>query len=281
MGDIRLLVIDLDGTVVGASNQLSLAVKQAIATAQAQGIAVAIATGRMYRSALRFHQELHLTLPLMSYQGAFVKDPATDTLLRHWAVPQEIGEYLLDFYEQDEWRDRLSVHFYINDQLYVRAINEETQRYSERSGIEAIAVGDLRSLLRRHNPNPPGEITKVLAQSPEVDLIDQLWGSLRRRYSATELYTTKSVDIFLEATHPEVNKGAAVRYLAEEELGIQAENVMAIGDNLNDLEMLQYAGLGIAMGSAPDAVKAVAQWVAADVEADGAAIAIQKFLLSA
>jgi hydroxymethylpyrimidine pyrophosphatase-like HAD family hydrolase len=77
-----------------------------------------------------------------------------------------------------------------------------------------------------------------------------------------------------------VNKGVAVRYLAEEMLGLQPMNVMTIGDNFNDLEMIEYAGIGVAMGNAPEAIQAIAQWVAPSVEADGAAVAIEKFLLS-
>jgi len=272
MGDIRLLVVDLDGTVVGRSNQIEAEVLETIQAVQERGIAVAIATGRMYQSALRFHRAIASPLPLMAYQGAWIQDPSTDQIHRHLTIPAEFARQLLDFYEQPELRDRISIHFYIDDQLYVRDILEETQRYAERSSVTAHAVGDLRSLL---TVDP----TKVLVQSVDVDLIDQLWYLLKQRYTPTELYITKSVDIFLEATHPQVNKGAAVRYVAEELMGLSPENVMAIGDNLNDLEMLKYAGLGIAMGDAPEAVKQVAQWVAPNVEAGGAATAMKKFLL--
>lgn len=271
-GEIRLLVVDLDGTVVGASNQISARVKQAVQAVQAQGIPVAIATGRMYQSARRFHVDLGSTLPLMSYQGALIKDPADDTLHRHWHLPRVYAQQLLEFYEQPALRDDVSVHFYIDDQLYVREITAETEAYAERSSIEPIAVGDLRTLL-------DADLTKILAQSSNVALIDDLLEKLRQRYAPTELYLTKSVDIFLEATHPEVNKGNAVRYLAENILGLCADQVMAIGDNFNDFEMLQYAGIGVAMGNAPEGVQAIANWVAPSVEEDGAAIAIEKFIL--
>jgi Cof subfamily protein (haloacid dehalogenase superfamily) len=135
-------------------------------------------------------------------------------------------------------------------------------------------VGDLRKVLHL-------EPTKILALSEDHSLIDNLLTSLRQRYTPAELYFTKSVATFFEATNPLVNKGTAVRYLAEEVLGLQAENVMAIGDNFNDVEMLQYAGVGVAMGNAPEGVQAIADWVAPDVEEDGVAIAIQKFLLKA
>lgn len=270
--DIKLLVLDIDGTIAGHSNTISTGVKQAIVAAQTKGIQVAIATGRMYRSALRFHQEIGSTLPLMAYQGAWIQDPITQKIYRHWPVSREIAYQLLDYFEQPELRSLLSVHFYINDQLYVRELTRETKIYAERSGITPIPVGDLRQALTN-------EPTKILALCDDTDVIDQLLGNLRRQYTPAELYLTTSVATFFEATNASVSKGTAVRYLAEELLGLQTANVMAIGDNFNDLEMLEYVGLGVAMGNAPAGVQAIAQWVAPSVEEDGAAVAIEKFLL--
>ena len=270
--DIKLLVLDIDGTIAGHSNTISTGVKQAIIAAQARGIQVAIATGRMYRSALHFHQDIGSTLPLMAYQGAWIQDPITQKIHRHWVVSREIAHQLIDYFEQPELRSLLSVHFYINDQLYVRELTRETQIYAERSGITPIPVGDLRQALTN-------EPTKILALCDDTDVIDKLLGNLRRQYTPAELYLTTSVATFFEATNASVNKGTAVRYLAEELLGLQLANVMAIGDNFNDVEMLEYVGLGVAMGNAPAAVQAIAKWVAPSVEEDGAAVAIEKFLL--
>lgn len=270
--DIQLLVLDIDGTIAGKSNDIREPVKRTIAAAQAKGIQVAIATGRMYRSALRFHQTLNSSLPLICYQGAYIKDPATEQILKHLPVAKETALQLLDHFEEPELRALLSVHFYINDRLHVREITHATQLYSERSGIEPIAVGDLRSTLHT-------EPTKILALCESPTVIDHLLSNLRQRYTPAELYLTTSVATFFEATHPAANKGAAVRYLAEELLGLQAKNVMVIGDNFNDFEMIGYAGLGVAMGDAPDAVQAVANWVAPSVEEDGVAAAIEEFLL--
>ncbi len=270
--DIQLLVLDIDGTIAGRSNDIREPVKQAIRSARTKGIQVAIATGRMYCSALRFHEAVGSTLPLLAYQGAWIQDPATQQLYRHLPLSRTSAEQLLDYFESEALRSLLSVHFYINDQLYVREITNETKIYAQRANIQPQAVGDLRKVVA-------SEPTKILALSDDTAIIDQLWGSLRQHYTPAELYLTKSVATFFEATHPAVNKGAAVRYLAEELLGLEARNVMAIGDNFNDLEMLQYAGLGIAMGNAPAAVQEVAQWVAPSVEEDGAATAIEAFVL--
>lgn len=270
--DIRLIVVDLDGTTVGETNQIDPIVMQAVQAAQAKGVKVAIATGRMYRSALHFHQELGSTLPLMSYQGAFIKDPTTEKIHQNLTVSSPRAEQLLDYFEHPDLRHKISVHFYINDELYVREITDGTKEYVQRSLIQPIPVGDLRKTLAT-------EPTKVLALCDDPTLIDALLLDLQSRYSPEEFYFTKSVATFLEATHPKVNKGAAVRYVAEDLLGLHPAQVMTLGDNFNDLEMLQYAGIGVAMGDAPDDVKAIADWVAPSVAENGAAVAIAKFVL--
>lgn len=269
--NIELLVLDIDGTIAGESNEINPGVKEAIAKVKAQGIKVAIATGRMYCSALRFHQAIQSDLPLIVYQGAWIQDPITQVRHRHLPLSLESAHQLLDYFEQPALRDLISVHLYINDRLYVREIANETEAYTMRSSVKAHPVGDLRQALTT-------EPTKLLALSDDIELIDNIWGTLRKRYTPAELYLTKSVATFFEATNPLVNKGTAVRYLAEEYLGIKPENVMAIGDNFNDLEMLEYAGIGVAMGSAPAGVQAIADWVAPTVEEDGAIAAIEKFL---
>jgi Cof subfamily protein (haloacid dehalogenase superfamily) len=272
--DIKLLVLDIDGTIAGKSNNLSPRVKEAIAATQAKGIQVAIATGRMYRSALRFYQQIDSQLPLIAYQGAWIQDPNTGKVHRHVPIKREIAWELLNYFEKPQWQWDLplSVHFYINDELYVREITKETQDYGDRSNITPIAVGDLRKTLQ--------EPTKILALCDDANLIQKLLENVRQHYSTEELYITTSVPTFFEATNPQVNKGIGVRYLAEDLMGLDRNNVMAIGDNFNDLEMLEYGGIGVAMGEAPEDVKQIADWVTTGVEEDGAAVAIEKFLLS-
>jgi len=274
--DIRLLVLDIDGTLAGESNQINAPVLEAIGQVQQRGVAVAIATGRMYQSALRFHQAVGSTLPLMAYQGAFIKDPHTDTLHRHTPLPRRLALEILAYLAPMEARNDLSIHLYIDDQLHVRAVIDDTKAYAERSGIEPIAAGDLATLLV---DAPTLETTKLLTLSDQTDLLSDILSHLGQRYPLEDLYLTRSVEYFVEATHPQANKGEAVRFVAEDLLGLKPDQVMTIGDNYNDLEMLRYAGLGVAMGDAPDPVKRGADWVAPGVEADGVAVALREFLL--
>jgi Cof subfamily protein (haloacid dehalogenase superfamily) len=270
---IRLVVLDIDGTISGIGNDISPAVREVVQAVRQKGIQVAIATGRMFHSALRFHQTLQLDLPLMAYQGALIQDPLSGTVHRHWTLDAAKALHLLDYFEEVDFKHHLSVHAYVNDRLYVRALTPETAEYCERTGVAAIPVGDLRPLIQEQQP------TKLLALSESADHIDVLYTHLRSQYSPAELYLTKSIATFFEATNPLVNKGTAVRYVAEDLLGLRPEQALTIGDNFNDLEMLEYAGIGIAMGSAPLPVQAVADWVAPDVEQDGAAIALEQILL--
>jgi Cof subfamily protein (haloacid dehalogenase superfamily) len=274
--DIRLLVLDIDGTLAGESNQISPRVLTAIEAVQRRGIAVAIATGRMYQSALRFHQAVGSTLPLMAYQGAFIKCPRTDTLHRHTPLPRALALDLLAYLAPMEAQQDLSIHLYIDDQLHVRAVIEDTQAYAERSGVAPLAVGDLATLMQRQGHL---ETTKLLALSGNTSLIGQILADLEQRYTSDDLYLTRSVDYFVEATHSLANKGEAVRFVAEELLDLKPDQVMTVGDNFNDLEMLRYAGLGVAMGDAPLPVQQAADWVAPGVEEDGVAVAIEQFLL--
>ncbi|MEO1352963.1 MAG: Cof-type HAD-IIB family hydrolase [Cyanobacteria bacterium J06635_15] len=272
---IKLLVLDIDGTLAGESNQVEAPVIEAIRAVQAKGIQVAIATGRMYGSALRFHQAVGSTLPLMAYQGAYIKDPLTQTLYRHTPLPRNYALALLAELTPMELDQQLSIHLYIDDRLHVREIIEDTKDYAARSQVDPVAAGDLSTFL---NTNAAIQTTKLLALSAEPALVTTLLNQLRQLYPPSELYFTSSTTNFFEVTHPQANKGAAVKYIAEELLDLRADQVMTVGDNFNDLEMLQYAGIGVAMGDAPDGVKTAADWVAPSVEDHGVAAAIEEFL---
>ncbi len=276
--DIKLVVLDIDGTISGDANQVNDAVKQAVKAAQSKGVKVAIATGRMYRSALRFHEAIGSDMPLISYQGAFIKDPQTQELVGHWPVEIEQALSLLDDLGEFAIHDQLSIHIYVNDELYVRKMTEQTAAYAERSKVGVNVVGDLREFLTsKTTQHPP---TKILALSDTAELVNEMLRVFKDRYTPQQLYLTKSVATFFEATNPIANKGTAVKHLAENILGFDRSQVLAIGDNFNDLEMIEYAGIGVAMQNSPKGLQPLADWVAPSVEDDGAAVAIEKFVLS-
>lgn len=270
--DIHLLVLDLDGTIVGSSNSVNDSVKETIAQVKSKGIEVVLATGRMYKSAKLFHEYLNLSTPIIAYNGAWLQDPLQEKLLKYQPVTPDIARELIDYYEQSHLLSEINVHFYHQDRLYVRQMTSESESYARRSSVVANYHKNFRTLTQ---VSP----TKLLAYSSNVQLIAEITQDLQKIHSSEKIYITQSAETLIEANHPNATKGKTTRYLAEKIMGMTSNNVMAIGDNFNDLELLQYAGIGVAMGNSHPDIQLAAKWVAPTIEEDGAKIAMQKFLL--
>jgi Cof subfamily protein (haloacid dehalogenase superfamily) len=270
--DVRLLVLDIDGTIVDESNRTRDSVARAIRSAERRGVAVAIATGRRYQSALDAYESIGSTLPLICYEGALIRQPHTGFVHRHWPLEPDVVALLLGHAEPLSLSGRLSIHLHTQDNLYVSNLNDASSRYFEGSKVEPIVAGDLRQLLNLAT-------TKVIVLSDAVEVIARLSSQLKNSSSRTQVKQYRSITL-LEAFHPAVNKRLAVSYLAEEIMALRPENVMAIGDDFTDIEMLRYAGIGVAMGHAPVAVKTSADWVTTSFEKDGVAKAVEKWILN-
>lgn len=260
----KLIAIDLDGTLIGRDLSISPRARAAIRRAIETGIKVTIASGRMFKSVLRFAQELNLQTPLICYQGALIKDPVSQETLWHKTVPLELARQIIPIVEARG----IHINAYVDDELYVSRVTAEAEGYARLSIVQAHPVGDLVTFLQR-------EPTKLVAIS-DAEQIDRLTRELASHFGSS-LYITKSYPIFCEIAHPECSKGKALARLAER-LGIAQEETVAIGDNPNDLDMIAWAGLGIAMANSSPEVIAAADWVTGSVEEDGAAQAIEKVL---
>jgi len=273
LAEIRLLVLDIDGTIVDESNRVRDSVARAVDSAQRLGVAVAIATGRRFQSSLHIFESIGSKLPLICYEGALIREPETGLVRRHWPLEPRVAAQMLDHTERLDLGDRVSVHFYTQDDVYVSNLNNAALKYFEGSNVEPIVVSDLRQVLDR-------EPTKVIMLSDDEQVIARLSSGLKDSHSRTQVKQYRSIT-FLEAFHPAVNKRLAVRYLAEEIMGLRPANVMAVGDDFTDIEMLQYAGIGVAMGNAPVKVQASADWVTSTIEKDGVARAVERWVLRA
>lgn len=270
--DVRLLVLDIDGTILDESNRIRSSVAKAIHSARRRGVAVALATGRQYQSSLIAYESIGSTLPLICYEGALIREPETGFVHRHWPLDPHVAAQVLDHTELLRLSGQVSVQFHLRDDIYVSNLNGAAVKYFEASKVVPIVVNDLWQLLNR-------AITKVMVLSDEAELITRISNDLK--YSCrTQVMRYKSMTLF-EMFHPAVNKQLAVRYLAEEVMALQPENVMAVGDDFNDIEMLQYAGIGVAMGNAPMAVRESADWVTTTIENDGVARAVERWIVRA
>jgi Cof subfamily protein (haloacid dehalogenase superfamily) len=259
----RLLALDLDGTLIGPDLTISARTKIAISQLMAQGIIVTIATGRMFQSALPFAKDLNISTPLICYQGAMVANPITKEILYHLPVPLPLARQVIEATREDG----LHINAYLDDELYVDRITEEAALYSSISKVEAHPVGNLLTFLDR-------EPTKLVIIGKHLE-IDQITSKLNAKFGSV-LYVAKSYDRFCEVAHPDCGKGRALAQIAAK-LGIARSEVVAIGDNPNDVDMVQWAGLGIAMANGTGEVIAAADWVTGNIGEDGVAQAIERF----
>lgn len=262
---IKLVAVDLDDTLLDKRLGISLRTRAAIRQAVAQGVTVTVATGRMYCSALPYARQLDLDVPIITYNGGLIKSSLSNEVLFHRGIDPEIAKQILALFQERGWY----IQAYVDDVLYVKEVNDKARYYENIAGVKAVAVGDRLYTLF-------DQPTKLLAMA-ETDEIKEINNIIQNRF-AGNIYTAISKPNYLEMTHPTANKGKALEFLATK-LNISREEVMAVGDSNNDLDMIRYAGFGVAMGNAADKIKAAAQAVTFGNNEDGVAEAIEKYVL--
>jgi Cof subfamily protein (haloacid dehalogenase superfamily) len=268
--EYRLLVLDLDGTVMGSDLVISPVVRQAIASAQRVGVIVTIATGRVYNSALQFLPQLGIESPIICYQGAVVRDPVSGELLYQAGLGGPSAAEAVQMLQNDG----IFVIAFHNERTWVTGPAPELDFYlSFHPGGEAdvACVPDLVEHVHGIEP-----IKLLFAPDPErlTDIVS--------RYSemfAGRMSVIRSHRYFGEITAPGVHKGTAIEALAAS-MGIPANEVIAIGDEENDVPMMEWAGLGLAMGNAPEAVRERADAIIPSISDDGVAWAIENYIMN-
>lgn len=267
-GPFQLIALDLDGTVIDHNLHIHPDVRETIAAVQARGIHVTLATGRVFGAALPFARELDIRTPIICYQGALVRHPLTGDTLYHAAMPAGLAaaavRELLDA--------GIFVIAYIDDIHYIAAHRTELEPYLafHPEGAEIVVTPDLDRLVARVPP------TKLLFVA-DPPVVERELARLTARFGDT-LAIVRSHAIFGELTAPHVSKGNALAALAQS-LGAPREAVMAIGDQENDISMITWAGLGLAVGNATPAVLARAHAVLPPVSEAGVAHALRRYVL--
>ncbi|HET7812775.1 MAG TPA: Cof-type HAD-IIB family hydrolase [Candidatus Baltobacteraceae bacterium] len=263
----KLVALDLDGTLVGKSLAIRPRVQEAIAAMREQGVQGCVVTGRMYKAALPFVRTLRFTAPVICYQGAAVIDCETDDVLQDVPLPNrealEVEAYAR--------KNGLHIQLYANDKYYCESLNPYVELYAKISGVEPVIVPSLAQQFEEWGATKACMIAEPDVILQHMPAVESMLGD--------RAYVTRSIPYFLEIMNARVNKGRSLRIVANH-LNIEMDDVMAIGDSWNDAPLLEAAGIGIAMGTAPEELRAVADAVVADVENDGVAEAIERFVLA-
>ena len=264
---ISLLALDLDGTVLNEQFMISPRVMAAIQEAKARGVYVTIATGRPPGVTLPYAKMINVNAPILCLQGGLVYDTAAQQTLRHITLPHTLACELIEM--ERAW-PQWQVVAYLNGDMFMSSKRYDDAFYESLLGRNYSLHTDVCDALAGSDPD------KVLfiIEPPDADAILSALGRLvGERASVVQSHAR-----FVEVNPLGANKGAGLAWLAEH-LGIPRKRVMAIGDQDNDVSMIEWAGIGVAMGNGSPAARAVADWIAPPIHEDGAAAAIEHFIL--
>jgi Cof subfamily protein (haloacid dehalogenase superfamily) len=238
--------------------------REAIAATRAAGIHVVLVTGRMFQSVRRYALEAGIDDPVVCYQGAVVADPVSGRWLRHVPIPLELARETIAALNAEGF----GLNCYVDDKLCVAEVSPEAKRYADFQHLELHPVGNLLEWL----DEPPTKL--VVIDDPEV--LDGLKQRMLERFDG-RLYISKSLPYFLEFASPDVTKATGLEFLAEH-LGFARERTVAFGDGENDIELVDWAGYGVAVENAHDLVKEVADFVCPSVDEEGVAQVLEAYL---
>lgn len=265
---ITLLLFDLDGTLLDPRRRIHPRNAAVFERARAHGVRTGFATGRPPRSVRPYVEELAPTGPLICFNGGVVWDLTSERALLHRGLD------VVDAKDALELARAAGVHanLYVGDDIYIEADSETARASALKDGVQQEVAGPLASFLHdsEHSTPTPTPPTKILFIAEP--------GALRALHDAIRAADVRSVLVFSEPTYlemlpPDTNKGAALDTVVAA-CGITLANVCAFGDNLNDLELIERAGVGVAMANAHERLRERADVIIGDNAGD----AIARFL---
>ncbi len=260
----KLIALDVDGTIRNHDRPTSERTRRTIQKVRDAGAVVTIATGRSYRSGASAAADLDLTAPIVTFQGAHIADPKTGKAL--WHVPLTSDMTAAALHTLSNW-EGIEVVGYLGDEVFVTELTEWARAYGERTGVGVRVVDSLGFV-----SNP---MTRIVARG-EDDVIERLEPALKRRFDGG-LYVTRSLPYFCEILHPHGGKEKALEWLCGY-LGIDREHTIAFGNGYNDVQMLGWARMSVAVEDAVREVLEVADVVAPPMEEDGVAQVLDELL---
>ncbi|MGI5852718.1 MAG: Cof-type HAD-IIB family hydrolase [Bacillota bacterium] len=261
----QLVAMDLDGTLLTSDTKITPRTRKALQDCADSGVKVVFASGRMLGSIAKVADQASYLSGVIAYNGALIAEWPSRSIVRETPIPGILARRLVT----DLKKSGVHINVYLNDTLYIEELNEAARNYCRNTAVEP-SIANFDELLNRRAANP----TKILiiGKPEELDVMAEEY-----RAGYPELHVTKSRPHFLEFTVSGINKGTALKELAEL-LGIARERVVAIGDAPNDLDMIKYAGMGVAVGNSFEQVKAEADLIAPSNDEEGVAWVIERYI---
>lgn len=287
---IRLLALDLDGTLLDSSGRIPEQNRRAIAAARKSGVSVALVTGRRFRDARPLALELGLDVPVISHNGALTKHARTLETVAALLLPLEAARTLVALASERGIDPMVSDDHEGMGLLVYDRISENNRQLANYIAWSRRIVGDEAdsaeavrqvSSLAEYLDHPPVHISF----SGNCRRMDEFSRLLKAELNGqvqimSTIYPTQDFTL-LDVINPAASKGAGLAAVAGE-LGLERAEVMAVGDNHNDLEMLAYAGIGVLMGNAAQSLREAGEFhLTGTNDEAGVATAIEQFILNA
>lgn len=266
----KLLVIDVDGTLVDSQGKVSVKDKEALAAVARVGIPVALCTGRVPYACRKIFRQLPLEGYHIFADGAIVANRRDEEIFA-WPLRPAVVQRAVKFIQEND----IEIEFYSATRYFSRHDNWSTQAHSEFFGIDP-AIVDFDGLWERERVIKAGMTVATPEEAAKARRFESEFADeLVIAWATTPAYPGIS---FLNIVSPQVSKGIALQKLAGF-YHVPISQVMAVGDGNNDYTLLSSAGLAVAMANAPADIKAIADHVTLDINHSGLAAAIEKFLL--
>ena len=263
--DYKLIACDMDGTLLNSENKITNRTVAAIKAAKEKGVVFTLSTGRPVQGARKYIEQLDLDCPIITYNGAVIVHSRSGEII--FSQNMDTSEAKTVYSEAVKRGTMFLV--WSQNKLYVSGFGEKSAFYESNVNTKAELIEDFDKLLNQG-------ITKILWIN-DANLLDE-WIPQLNSINLKHTTVTKSRATFLEFFSNKTSKAVAMEKLGEY-YGIDKTQMIAMGDLSNDLPMIEYAGLGIAMGNATQEVKAAADYVTDSNNDDGVAKAIEKFVL--
>ena len=261
----KLVAMDMDGTLLSSKLAITVDTLFAIKKAMEKGVIFTISTGRPLLGIKKYIEILGLTTPVITYNGACVVDPVTEEILFRKELENEDAKRIFELGEK--YGTLMCV--WSGNKLYGNRLDDQFEDYRKLSGATPHLITDYDELYEQG-------ITKILWYD-SVEKINRYLSEIDVNiFNCATCVTSKPY--FLEFFNRDVNKGVALDFISEK-LNIKQEEVVAVGDGLNDLDMIEYAGLGVAMANATEKVKAASNYVTGSNDEDGIADLIYDVIL--
>ncbi len=259
---IKLIATDIDGTLLQKDYTCPTGLMECLRKLEKNDVKVVLVTGRMHQAAIKIYNQLQLKNPLVSYQGGQIDSPEGEILYQKTLDKECVQKAI-------KWARENKIHLqvYYNDKLYAEQDNPFIQRYSKEQNVpyEIINFDEL-------NPEYASKMLAIDFNNPET--VTKWVGELQEKFP--NCFVVKSTPFFCEISHKNANKCDAVKFL-QSYYNLKDEEVLTIGDQNNDIALLQAGGVRVAMGNATPELKEFATYITDTVENGGWIKAVEKF----